>query len=258
MQKAGIKVGEEYVLRDPRKPDAPVQRVRILQHVRGKKWKAEWIEPNPGLADYVEAKDILIRWKDRKPFLRDEQSERQLRAEVQRQGYVEDSPVANALHEVFESIGEKDISFYRGMLEGSPEALDRLKERAKVDREKTWPLAYVDRHGTVHLPLDAAIGLAKAFCAAEPMPVLTSIESTEREWSMEAGRPGGEHLVSLLNEYRASWALIRQWTGHDPAIAQREAQIQRLERLVWDAIYALQKAGLDKEAHRLRQAVPRG
>jgi hypothetical protein len=75
---------------------------------------------------------------------------------------------------------------------------------------------------------------------------------------MEAARPGGEYLVELLNEHRASWALIRQWAGHDPAIAQREAQIQRLERLVWDAIYALQKAGLDKEAHRLRQDVERG
>jgi len=28
-----------------------------------------------------------------------------------------------------------------------------------------------------------------------------------------------------------------------------------LERLVWDAVYALQKAGLDSEAHRLRQAL---
>jgi len=49
--------------------------------------------------------------------------------------------------------------------------------------------------------------------------------------------------------------LIRQWTGHDPAIAQREQEIQMLERLVWDAIYALQKAGQDKEASRLRRAI---
>jgi hypothetical protein len=61
-------------------------------------------------------------------------------------------------------------------------------------------------------------------------------------------------MVGLLNEYRASWALIRQWAGHDVAVAQREAEIQRLERLVWDAIYALQKAGLDREAARLRRA----
>ena len=44
---------------------------------------------------------------------------------------------------------------------------------------------------------------------------------------------------------------------HDPAIAQREAEIQKLERLVWDAIYALQKAGLDAESARLRRAIER-
>lgn len=53
------------------------------------------------------------------------------------------------------------------------------------------------------------------------------------------------------------WALIRQWAGHDAAVAQREAEIQKLERLVWDAIYSLQKAGLDSEAARLRRAIER-
>jgi hypothetical protein len=64
-------------------------------------------------------------------------------------------------------------------------------------------------------------------------------------------------MVVLLNEYRAAWALIRQWAGHDAALAQRDAEAQRLERLVWDAIYALQKAGLDKEAALLRRAITR-
>jgi hypothetical protein len=49
--------------------------------------------------------------------------------------------------------------------------------------------------------------------------------------------------------------LIRQWTGHDPAVAEREAYIQRLERLGWDAIYALQKAGLDSDAAKLRRVL---
>jgi hypothetical protein len=34
-------------------------------------------------------------------------------------------------------------------------------------------------------------------------------------------------------------------------------RVRILERLVWDAIYSLQKAGLDKEADRLRRAVQR-
>ena len=37
-----------------RQPGAPMQRVRILEHVRVSKWRAEWIEPNPHLKDYVE------------------------------------------------------------------------------------------------------------------------------------------------------------------------------------------------------------
>jgi hypothetical protein len=61
----------------------------------------------------------------------------------------------------------------------------------------------------------------------------------------------------LLNEYRASWALIPQWASHDAAVAQREGEIQKLQRLVWDAIYALQKAGLDDEASRLRRSIER-
>jgi hypothetical protein len=43
----------------------------------------------------------------------------------------------------------------------------------------------------------------------------------------------------------------------DAAIAQREARIQQLERLVWDAVYALQKGKLDQEADRLRHALER-
>jgi hypothetical protein len=63
-----------------------------------------------------------------------------------------------------------------------------------------------------------------------------------------------EYMIPLLNQYRASWALIRQWTGHDPAVAEREAYIESLQRLVWDAIYALQKAG-DSDAARLRRVL---
>jgi len=29
----------------------------------------------------------------------------------------------------------------------------------------------------------------------------------------------------ILSEYRAAWAIIRQWAGHDAAVAAREAQI---------------------------------
>lgn len=260
MEKSQIVVGEEYAVREKtRSADAPLQHVRILQHARARKWKAEWVDPNPGLVDYVESKDVLVRWKDRKSLLRDEQAEREFRAHNERQGCRDpDSPLENALSSVFDTTGESGFTYFRGDLSGPPEALARLRKRAGLEAAgELAPFAYVDRHGAVHVPFDAALELARAFCAAEPATILTDVEATERQWSLEASRSGGEHMVSLLTKYRAAWALIRQWAGHDPAIAEREAHIERLERLVWDAVYALQKAGLDAEAHKLRAQLER-
>ena len=162
------------------------------------------------------------------------------------------------MYSIFDSIGEKQLSFYRGILSGPSDALERLKQRASISQHKASPASYVDRQGTTHVPFTEALEIAQAFCGSEPSAVLLSIEATEQKWAQEAARPGGDHLVRLLNEYRASWALIRQWAGQDAAIAAREAQIRRLERLVWDAIYALQKAGLDEESGKLRRALGRG
>lgn len=113
--------------------------------------------------------------------------------------------------------------------------------------------AYTDREGFIHIPLDAALTLARKFCAAEPAAVLADVEATERKWSLKATTSDGDYIVPLLNSYRAAWALLRQWCGMDAAIASRESRIAALEKMVWDAVYALQKAGLDNESDRLRR-----
>jgi hypothetical protein len=254
MLKLHIKPGTEYAFREQREPGTSFQRVRVIQHVRGNKWRAEWIDPSPGLVDYVESGQLIVPWKEHKAFLREEAAAESLRKHNEKLGYAENSPIAKALYEVFENVGD-DVSFYRGVLRGSPEAIDRVKTRAKMDISKRSTVAYIDRQGTLQLPFDDALELARMFCTAEPAPVLLDVETTEREWSQQARRPGEEYIVKLLNEYRATWALIRQWAGHDAAVAQREAEIERLERLVWDAFYALQRAGLDKEAAKLRHAI---
>jgi hypothetical protein len=254
MLKSQIKPGVEYAFREQRNPRTPFQRIRIIQHTRGTKWRAEWIDPSPGLVDYVDSGQLIVPWKEHKAFLKEETSAESLRQNNERTGYDENSPIANALYGVFESVGD-DVSFYRGILRGSPQAIDRVKTRAGMDLAKISPYAYIDRQGTLHLPFDDAFELARKFCAAEPAAVLVSVETTEREWAQQARQRGEEYIVPLLNEYRASWALIRQWAGHDAAVAQREAEIGRLERLVWDAVYTLQKAGLDKEAAKLRHAI---
>jgi hypothetical protein len=256
VQKSEIKARTEYALREKRTPGTPLQRVRAIEHVRRNKWKVEWIDPNPGLVDYIESGQLIIPWKDHKAFLRDEVNEERLREHNKRQGYErEETPVVRAMEEVFESIAD-EVNFFRGSLTATREAIDRLRARAGITSDLASPVAYTDREGKLHLPFDVALDLARRFCAAEPSTVLVGVEATERCWDHEA-RNGEDYIVGLLNEYRASWALIRQWAGHDAAVAQREAEIQRLERLIWDAVYALQKAGLDSEAARLRRAVER-
>jgi hypothetical protein len=69
MLKAEIKPGGEYAVREKRTPGVPFQRVRILEHVRGNKWKAQWIDPNPGLVDYIESGQLIVPWKEHKDFL---------------------------------------------------------------------------------------------------------------------------------------------------------------------------------------------
>ena len=256
MLKAEIQPGVEYALREKRVVGAPFHHVRILEHIRKNKWKAKWIEPNPGLVDYVESGQLIVAWKERKAFLKEEESEERLQKHNDHLGYKEQSPIAHAMYEIYESVGD-EVSFYRGTLRASAEALERLKIRAKASSGQNSSIAYTDRQGKLHLPFDEALELGRKFCAAEPATVLAGVEATERKWAQEARQPGEEYMVSLLNEYRAAWALIRQWAGYDAAVAQREEQIQRLERLVWDAVYALQKAHLDSEAARLRRALER-
>jgi hypothetical protein len=256
MQKSQIKKGAEYAMREKPRLGTPFQHVRILEHIRGNKWKAEWIEPNPGLVHYAESGQLVCPWKDRKAFLKEEADALRLREHNEGHGYERESPVDLAIVEIFENVGEQ-VSFYRGILSGQKEAIDRIMVRAGVQGAAHSPVAYVDRQRISHLPFDEALELARKLCAAEPSTVLVEVETAERKWDQEARRPGDEYMIPLLAKYRAVWALIRQWAGHDAAVAQREAEIQKLERLVWDAVYALQKAGLDSEAARLRRAIER-
>lgn len=219
--KVNIICGKEYAFREVRGCKSPLQHIKVIEHLRHNKWKAKWIEPNPGLIDYVESAQIIVPWRERKAFLWDEENAAGLIERNKADGFQPKSPTTEAVQQVFESVGD-EVDFYRHELPCSQESLARLRARAD-DQSGTDSLAgYPDRTGRVHWPLAPALELARKFCAAEPSTVLKGIEAMERQWSMESSRPGGEYLISLLNQYRASWAIIRQWTGLDPAIVDRE------------------------------------
>jgi hypothetical protein len=89
------------------------------------------------------------------------------------------------------------------------------------------------------------------------LPLFSSGSKRRSARSTRASRPGEAYLVPPLNQYCASRAIIRQVDRACPPIAEREAYIETLQRIVRGAIYALQKAGPDSQAARLRRAVER-
>jgi hypothetical protein len=131
MEKQAIKPGVEYAIREPVAAGVEFQRVKILENVRGSRWRAQWIEPNTGLVEYISSKNVIVEWSQRKAFLWDEQHAAALTEHLARIGYRgDDHPVSRAVSEVFEAAGEPDLLFRRGELEFEPDVLDRLADRA--------------------------------------------------------------------------------------------------------------------------------
>lgn len=233
-----IVLGDEYAIREPVAVGVEFQRVVILEHVRKGRWKARWINPNPGMVDYITSKNVIVEWKQRAAFLSEERCVTRFARHLTSCGYPGNGhPLSEAVHQVIEAMGEPTVSFSSGDLDCDPEALTRLVTRAGVKRPD-HPISYVDRGGRLHIPYDAALRLAEDLARAEPMTVLVAIDALEREWTIEAREPGGRGIADLLASYRPSWALIRQWAGHDKAVKFRDDRIEQLERLLvrtmWD------------------------
>lgn len=239
MQRADIILGEEYAYREGR--SGPLERIRIVQPVRGNKWKAEWIDPNPGLVDYVDGRALVVRWAESEAFLADEQSDRRLREDNEAQRYDDDSPLAGALYTVFDAAGDQ-VRFYRGDLSGPAEALERVRSRAKIEPSTRTALEYVDRHGKVHLPVADAQALARAFCEAEADTIIGYLELSDRP----------SIAADLFAKHRASDALVLQWCGSGPA-ELRSRENERLRTLILKAADTLHTVGRIDAAQELRR-----
>lgn len=165
-------------------------------------------------------------------------------------------PVSEAVDLTLDSTGEVAWIDNTGALCASPDALERIAKRASCDIQLVSP-AFLDRDGTVRVPFDVALELARAFARVEPQTVLWEVDTVERKYEWEARELGNENLVPILNCLWACWALCRQWAGFDEAIAQREREIERLRRILEDLRYNLRRSGRDELAAKLDRKLKR-
>lgn len=216
MQTSELVEGRLYAFRERR--SGPLEKVKLVAKVgRRGHIKIRYEEgDHPGLEEYVQTRQLVVQWGEVRTLLRDEERLERVRSAVTR-----DSAREEAVSSVLAASGEP--SAYCGEWLSMPEdELQRIIDRAGLGNlpKELHALAFIDRHGEVHVPLDGAERLARAFAAAEPQNVLMYIDDHEEELRRRGNVPGDRYLHDLLRQYQPGWALARQWAGFDRAVEE--------------------------------------
>jgi len=139
----------------------------------------------------------------------------------------------------------------------SESEIQRILDRAGLSTapSELHPLAYTDRHGDIHLPLDAAVALARAFAAAEPQTVIGYLDDQEEELRPRGYQPGERWWHEYLRERAPGFAVARQWAGLEQEAEMLRKEIARLRTLVSTAAYDLKAAGQERKGQRRLRAL---
>lgn len=251
-----LEIGRRYAFREKRGPGQPMLKVKLVDKVGRKgKVKVRFEEgPHPGLEEYVSTRQIVVPWGERNAVMRDERREAALVEHARRVG---DPVLGEAASAVLESTGEPGAAAAAAGTSMSEGELLRIIDRSGLSTAPSdlHPLAYTDRHGYVHLPLDATVALARAFAAAEPQTVVGYLDDQEEEMRLRGHQPGERWWHDYLREKSPGFALARQWAGLEQEAEMLRKEIARLRTLVSSAAYDLKAAGQERSARRLLRAL---
>ena len=261
MQKAEFRAGENWAYRKTTVLEAPAQRVELLVLVpkaRPLKVKVRYVGGEfDGLEEFVAAPQLRCRWGEWRKVERDERREAALGSSVAHEPV--DPVVVEAANEVLVASGEnlyvEGVRGYSRLAGDERAALLRLAERAGAG-ETAWELApaFVDRHGTLHLPDDRLVALAARFAAAEPESVTLRLDNEEQSYLREGYRYGERFYHDELLRHKPAWAVARSWGAKDEWRDPLRTELRRVEVLLYRALAALETAGETQAATRLRRA----
>jgi hypothetical protein len=256
METSALKIGQRYAYREKRNTSSPLLKVKLLDIV-GRKGKVKVCfedGPHPGLEEYISTRQLIVPWGQRQALLRDEERAAAL-DEHARGSY--DKALTEAASAVLESTGEPGAWVGERGTAMRESELQRILDRAGVHTEpaKLHPLAYCDRYGDVHLPLEAAVAVAKSFAAAEPQTVVGYLDDQEEELRQKGNMAGERWYHGYLRELSPGYALARQWAGLEQEAEMLRKEIARLRSLASAAAYDLKAAGQERKASRLLRAL---
>ncbi|MHB1344026.1 MAG: hypothetical protein ACYCX3_06670 [Thermoleophilia bacterium] len=256
MQSYAIEVGHKYGMREKVSPGEPLIQVQMLEKAgkRGHVKVRRLSEPRAGLEDWVKTRQLIVPWGERHAFLKDEDREAQFDLARPKPNQA----LAGAIETIMHATGYDDAGADDdGTVHMDAAELRELARLSGLPRklEDLHPLAYVDRHGDLHLPLAVAEQLARAYASAESESVLMYIEDEEKEYKYRGNEPGGRFWHDELRRRTPGFALARYWAGHEEEIAYLRAEIDRLRGLVVNAADTLASKGLYSEAGHIRLAL---
>lgn len=262
MQKDDFKAGELWAYRKGTSLGHPAERVELLMLAprgRPRKVKVRYTEGElEGLEEFVPAPQLRCPWREWKKVERDEQREAALADSVDVRKPVE-RVVLDAANEVFYASGEplfvEEVKGYTRLDHEERSALTRLAARSNLNIDD-WirSPSFIDRRGVLYLPDEKLVTLAICFAKAEPESVVLHLDNEEQTYLREGYFYGERYPHDELLKRKPIWTLARSWAasaeGRDPL---RE-ELARMNRLLYQALAALDEAGGTRTATRLRHA----
>ena len=131
------------------------------------RWRVEYLDPNPGLVDFVTSANLIVAWTQRTGLARDEQRHETLVGCSEQRWDGPDSPLTEAVNEVLEATGEDLDARQHGIICSPPEVLERVAQRAGID-PATHVYGYRVQNETNRLPFECALTLGRAIANRRP------------------------------------------------------------------------------------------
>ncbi|MGE3075144.1 MAG: hypothetical protein AB7N24_15425 [Dehalococcoidia bacterium] len=256
MRYVDLTPGLEYGLRFRLSSTERLHRVVVVEKLdRNKQVKVRHLEgEQEGMEEFISFRNVVVAWKARKRFLRNEEKLRTIR-ELSSGA---DPVVREAVQAVFGAAGEHSAFVHSdGHFSADVAAVERLAARAGI--EGPWKqldsCAFVDDNGWAQLGFAAAHRLAIELAKREPDTITIEVESREEELRAGGYAMGERWQHEWLRDQRPAFALMRQWAGFSRDLDRLQKEIERLRGLAYGASLDLERAGKQREARRLQRAL---
>ncbi|AIX99749.1 hypothetical protein ART_0151 [Arthrobacter sp. PAMC 25486] len=271
MAMAPIAEGERWAYRKGSLPFEDVTIVKVVSQSGHRKVSVQFEDgPNAGETQWVGRPYLKVKWDERQAFV-----DREQRWANAKSGYW-DVPLgltcaaALVITETMDDALARDRD--HGILQTNDAPL--LRQLLQLTESQLFVEGSFDEQGVTYLPWPAMKAVAMAKCRLKPEAVLDAVERDVESWGDSAEefgyyKPMSSRQVIELEEpwpeyetQKTAWDIVRGWCGESAlarwsTLSRVRADNARLSEILGRALDALERAGDEHSANRLRKEAGR-